>query len=75
MHNLDHFEQLFFRHLLHADDAERWLNRKQADCLKTVLLEITTRLKAFMLTARQLLCQLQVAQRCTMAADQSPSEA
>jgi len=67
MHNIDHFDRLFFRHLLHADDAKRWLNRTQADCLKTILSVVSDRLKAFMLSARQLLCQLYAAQRCITA--------
>ena len=67
MHNLDHFNRLFFRHLLHADDVQRWLNRNQANCLKTILSQVSDQLKAFVLTARQLLCQLHAAHRCFVA--------
>jgi len=70
MHNLDHFNRLFFRHLLHTDDAERWLNSKQVGCLKTLLSSVSDRLNAFTLSARQLLCQLQAARRCTKADQQ-----
>jgi len=64
LHNLDHLDRLFLRHLLHADDAKRWHNAQQADCLLTIFSAVRDRLKESTLSAHQLLCQLYAAQRC-----------
>ena len=70
MHNADHFNRKFFRHLLHADDARRSLNESQANCLKTILTTVIAQLNALTLSASQLYCQLRAAQRCCSSVEQ-----
>ena len=70
IYNLDHLNRKFFHHLLHADDGGRRLDRRQADCFERILTAVVGQIKALTLSAGQLHCQLQAAQRCCSKAEQ-----